>query len=68
MSENGLQLFQFQGRGDAEYAPAAVETAIGDEDVAVGIETEEIAESLDGDDGAGNGIVLWDGLLEEDFQ
>lgn len=34
----------------------------------MGIETEEIAEGLDGDDGAGNGIVLWDGLLEEDFQ
>ena len=68
MSENGLQLFQFQGWGDAEHAPAAVETAVGDEDVTVGIETQEIPEGLDGDDGAGNGIVLWDGLLEEDFQ
>ncbi len=34
----------------------------------MGIETQEIAEGLDGDDGARNGIVLWDGLLEEDFQ
>ena len=35
--EDGLQLFQLQRRGDAEHASAAVETAVRDEDVAVGI-------------------------------
>jgi len=34
----------------------------------VGIETEEIAKRLDGDYGAGDGVVLWDGLLDEDLQ
>ena len=42
MSENGLQLFQLQGRGDAEHSLVAVEAAIGYEDVAVGIESEDI--------------------------
>jgi len=36
--------------------------------VAVGIESKEIAKSLDGNCGAGDGIILWDGRLEEDFQ
>ena len=67
-SIGGLHRNDRHGRVDAEHTPAAVETAVGDEDVAVGIETQEIAEGLDGDDGARNGIVLWDGLLEEDFQ
>ncbi len=66
--ENGLQLFQFQKRGNAEHAPAAVETAIRHEDVAVGIESEKIAKGLDGDDGAGNGIILRNRLLEKDLQ
>jgi hypothetical protein len=44
--ECGLQLFQLQGRGDAEHAPAAVEAAIGDKDVAVRIKSEEIARKI----------------------
>jgi hypothetical protein len=47
---------------------ASRETAIRHEDVAVRIESEKIAEGLDGDDGAGDGIVLWNGRLEKDFQ
>ena len=68
MPENGLQLFQLQRRGDAEDAPAAAEAAIGDEDVAVRIESEKIAECLDGDDGAGDGIILRNCLLEKYLQ
>ena len=50
--EDGFQLFQFQGWRDAEHALFAIEAAIYHEDVAVRIESEEIAEGLDGDDGA----------------
>ena len=67
MPEYGLQLFQFQGRGHPEHA-FAVKTAVRDQDVAVGIEAEEVAEGLDGDDGAGNRIPFWYGLLQEDLQ
>ena len=35
MSEDGLQLFQLQGRGNAEHALVAVETAVRHEDVGV---------------------------------
>ena len=53
MPEDGLQFLQFKGRGDAEHAAITIKTAVGHQDVAVGIESEEIAEGLDGDDGAG---------------
>jgi len=36
--------------------------------VGVGIESEKIAEGLHGDDGAGDGIIFWDRLLEEGLQ
>ena len=54
--EDALQLFQFKGRCDAEHALAAIEAAIRHKDMAVGIESEEIAEGLDSDDGTGNGV------------
>ena len=54
--EDALQLFQFQRRRDAEHAPAAVETAVRHEDVGVRIISQEIAEGLNGNDGAGDGI------------
>ena len=66
--KDGLQVFQLQGRGDAEHALAAIETAVRHEDVAVRIKSEKIAEGLDSDDGARNGIVLWDRLLVKDLQ
>jgi len=66
--EDGLQLFQFKRRSNAEHAPAAVETSIGDEDVAVGIEAEEIAESLDGDHRAGDGFLLGHRFLKKYLQ
>jgi len=68
VSEDGLQLFQFQGRGDEEHALVAVETAVRHEDVGVRIESEGIAEGLDGEDGAGNGIIFGNRLLEKDLQ
>ncbi len=68
MPEDGLKLFQLQGRGDAEHAPAAVETAVRHEDVGVRIESEKIAEGLDSDDCAGDGIIFGNRLLEKDLQ
>jgi hypothetical protein len=68
MLEDGLQLFQLQGRGDAEHSLVAVETTVRHENVGVGIVSQEIAEGLHGDDGAGDGIIFGDRLLEKDLQ
>ena len=68
MPEDGLQLFQFQRRGDAEHALVAIEAAVRHEDVSVRIVSQEIAESLDSNDGAGNGIVFRSGLLQKNLQ
>ena len=38
------------------------------DNVAVEIESEEIAKGLDGDDGAGDGILLRNRLLDKDLQ
>ena len=48
----------FSSRGGAtkEHAAITIKTAVGHQDVAVGIESEKIAEGLDSDDGAGDGI------------
>ena len=35
--EEGFQLFQLQGRGDAEHAAITIKAAVGHQDVAVGI-------------------------------
>ena len=66
--EDGLQLFQLQGRGDTEHALVAIETAVRHENMGVRIESEEIAEGLHGDDGAGDGIIFGNRLLEKDLQ
>jgi hypothetical protein len=50
--EDRLQLFQAQRRSDPEHA-LPVKASVRHQDMAVGIESEEIAKSLDGDDGAG---------------
>jgi hypothetical protein len=68
MSEDGLQLFQLQRRGDAEHASFSIEAAVRDEDVAVRIESEEIAEGLYGNDGAGDGIILRNNLPKKHLQ
>ena len=68
MLEDALQLFQLQGRGDAEHALAAVKAAIGNQDMAMGVESQEIAEGLDGDDRARDGIVIRDCSLDKDLQ
>jgi len=61
--EDGLQLFQFKRRSDAEHAFVAVEATVRNEDVAVGIEAEEVAESLDGDHRAGDRFFFRHRLL-----
>ncbi len=68
MTEDGLQLFEFQGRRNAEHTLVAVETAVRHEDVGVRIESEKIAKGLDGDDSAGNGIIFGNRLPEKDLQ
>ncbi len=60
--------FQLQGWSDAEHAAFAIKTAVGHQDVGVGIESEEIAEGLDSDDGAGDGIVFMNRILEKNLQ
>jgi hypothetical protein len=67
MPEYGLQLFQFQRRGYPEHS-FAVEAAVRDENMAVGIESESITEGLDGDNCAGNGILFRNDILEENLQ
>ncbi len=65
--EDRLQLFQVQGRSDPEHAPP-VEASVGHQDMAVGIESQEVAKGLDGDDGAGGGILFRHRLLEKELQ
>jgi len=67
MPEDGLQLFQLQGRSDAEHAAITIKTAVRHQDVTVGIESEKIAEGLDSDDGAGDGIVFRDRILDKNL-
>ncbi len=68
MPEDGLQLLEFQGRCNTKHTLFTIETAIRQKDVAVGIESEEVAESLDGNDSAGNGFIFRNRLLHENFQ
>jgi hypothetical protein len=63
MLENGPQLFQIQKRGNVEHTLRAVKAAVRHEDVAVKIKSQEIAEGLDSDDGAGDRIVPWNRRL-----
>jgi len=44
--EDSFQLFQLQGRGDAEHAAITIKTAVGHQDVAVWIESKEVAKAL----------------------
>lgn len=68
VSKDGLQLFQLKRRSNAEHPFVAIEAAVGDEDVAVRIEAEEVSESLYGDNGAGDGIILRNCILEKYLQ
>ena len=65
--EDRLQLFQVQGRSDPEHAPP-VEASVRHQDMAVGTKSEEVAKGLDGNDCAGNGILLRYRLPKKDFQ
>jgi hypothetical protein len=66
--ENGFQLFEFQRRRNAKHSSFAIKTAIGQEAVAVGIESEEVAEGLDGNDRAGDWFLFRYGLLDKNLQ
>jgi hypothetical protein len=71
--EDYLQLFQLQGRGDAEHAAVTIKTAVSHQDVAVRIvgtdfKSVPIAEGLDSDDGAGDGIVFGNRILKKYLQ
>ena len=68
MPEDGIQLFQLQGRGDAEHALLAIETAVRHQNVTVRIESEKIAEGLDSDDGAWDGIIFRNRILDKNLQ
>jgi hypothetical protein len=68
VTENGFQLFQFQRRRDAEHPTITIETAVRQKDMAVWIESEKIAEGLDSNDGAGDGNVFMNRILEKDLQ
>ena len=67
MPEYGLQFFQFQRRGYPEHA-LAIKAAVCDQDVAVRVEAEKIAEGLDGDDCVWNGILFVSDPLKKVFQ
>ncbi len=47
--EDRLQLFQVQGRSNPEHTPA-VKASVRHQDMEVGIEPQEVAKGLDGDD------------------
>ena len=66
--EDGFQLLEFQRRRDSEHPFIAVKAAVRQKDVAVGIESEKVAEGLDGDDRAGDGLFFRHGLLHKHFQ
>ena len=59
--------FSSRGGGHPEHA-LAVKATVCDQDVAVRVEAEEIAEGLDGDDCAGNGIFFVSDPLKKVFQ
>ena len=66
--ENGFQLFEFQRRRNAKHSSLAIKTAIGQKNVAVGIESEKIAKGLDGNDRAGDGCLFRHGLLDKNLR
>src|SRR4030042_3565439 len=54
-------------RSDPEHA-LPVEACVRYQDMAVGIESEKVAKSLDGNDGTGDGIPLRQRRLKEELQ
>ena len=68
MPEDAFHLLQLDRRRNAEHASIAIEAAVRNKDVAMGIKSEKIAEGLNGDDGTGHRIVLRNSILINDFQ
>ena len=50
--------------GEAEEAAVGSKGAIGDQGVDVGVEVNELAEGLDGEDGAGSGVIAEEGAID----
>jgi hypothetical protein len=67
MPEYGFQSFEFQRRRHLEHA-SAVTTTIRYQNMTMGVEAKEVAEGLDGDDGAGERIIFRNDILYEDLQ
>jgi hypothetical protein len=65
--EESFQLFQFQRRSNAKHPAVAIKTAVGYEDVAVRILSEEVTESLHGDYGTGDVISFRNRILEKNL-
>jgi hypothetical protein len=65
--EDRLQLFQVQGRSNPKHA-SPVKASVRYQDMAVGIESQEVAKGPDGDDGAGDGIPLRHRLPKKELQ
>ena len=65
--DDGLQLFEFQGRRNAEHALFTIKASICYENVGAGIESEKIAKRLHSDHGAGDGIVFRNCILEKNL-
>ena len=68
VAEDGLQLLNLQRRRDAEHAFVSIKASVCQKDVAVGIESEEVAECLHGDDRTGKGFLFRNGLLHKNLQ
>jgi len=66
--EDRFQLFEFQRRRDPEHPFVAIETSVRQKDVAVGIESEKVAEGLHGNHRAGDGLLFRYSLLHKNFQ
>lgn len=57
-----------QGRGNAEHAAITITTAVGHQDVAVRIESEDVAEGLNSDDCSGDRIIFRNRILGKDLK
>jgi len=66
--EESLQFFQFQRRRDVKHALFTIEASICYEDVAVRIESKEVAEGLHGDNSAGDGIIFRNRIPDKTLQ
>ena len=67
MAENFFQILCVKMRRNPKHA-LTIKTSVCCEYMKMRIEPQKITERLDGDDGAGDCILLWDNGLEKHFQ